>query len=128
MLFKEGNHNAALELMTLAAEMEDNTQKHPVTPGEVVPARELLADMLLQMNKPDKALQAYEADLKEHSNRFNGLYGAAVAAERSGNSAKASSYYQQLVTIANAKNTNRPELESAKTFLKTKSTAQTSSH
>ena len=93
-------------------------KKSPVTPGEVIPARELLGDMLLQMNKPDKALEAYEADLKKHPNRFNGLYGAGLAAERSNNLEKANFYYQQLTGIANSTNSNRPELEAARLFLK----------
>lgn len=116
ILFKEGKNNDALEAMNTAANMEDYTQKHPVTPGEVIPARELLGDMLLQMDKPDIALVAYEADLKEHPNRFNGLYGAGLAAKRLGDKEKANVYYQQL--LANATNTDRPELEVAKLFLK----------
>ena len=67
----EGNNKEALNYMTLAADMEDKTEKHPVTPGEVLPARELLADLLMQMNKPGDALEMYEASLKKHPNRFN---------------------------------------------------------
>ena len=104
----------------MAAEMEEGTEKHPVTPGEVIPARELLGDMLLQMNKPDKALEAYEVDLKKHPNRFNGVHGAGLAAERSNNLEKATSYYQQLIAIPNSTNSNRPELEAARLFLKSK--------
>src|SRR5688572_25353772 len=127
ILFKEarpddpvgrGKNIEALRLMNDAANIEDNTQKHPVTPGEVIPARELLGDLLLQMNKPEKALEAYEADLKKHPNRFNGLYGAALAAEASHNPDKAKYYYQQLINIANSTNSNRRELEAARLFLK----------
>lgn len=118
ILFKEGKNNEALTLMNLAADMEDKTEKHPVTPGEVIPARELLGDMLLQLNKPEQALQAYEANLKKHPNRFNGLYGAGLAAEKSGHLEKADLYYRQLLTIANPGSSNRPELASAKKFLK----------
>ena len=118
ILFKEEKINEASELMNFAADMEDKTEKHPVTPGEVIPARELLGDMLLQMNKPGKALEAYEANLKKHPNRFNGLYGAGLAAERSNNFDKANYYYQQLINISNSKNSNRPELEAARLFLK----------
>jgi tetratricopeptide (TPR) repeat protein len=117
ILFKEGKNDEAVKLMTTAADMEDNMQKHPVTPGEVIPARELLGDMLLLMNKPGKALQAYETDLKSHRNRFNGLFGAAVAAERSNNIEKAGSYYQQLINIAPA-NSPRSELDVARSFFK----------
>lgn len=118
MKFKEGANDEALRLMNIAADMEDKTEKSPVTPGEVIPARELLGDMLLQMNKPQKALEAYEAGLKKHPNRFNGLYCAGLAAERSNNFEKANSYYQQLTGIANLTNSNRPELDAARLFLK----------
>ena len=117
--FKEGKNNEALQLMTTAADMEDKTEKHPVTPGEVIPAREFLGDLLLQMNMPEKALIAYEADLKKSRNRFNGLYGAALAAEKSGNLAKAAQYYKKLNEIASA-NAKRPELEKAKLYGKEK--------
>jgi Tetratricopeptide repeat len=108
----------ALQLMNMAADMEDKTEKSPVTPGEVIPAKELLADMLLQLNKPAEALVAYEADLKKHPNRFNGLYGAALVCEKINNIEKAGYYYKQLLFIANSPNANRPELEKAKLFLK----------
>jgi hypothetical protein len=115
---KEGKNNEALKLMKVAADMEDKTEKHPVTPGEVLPARELLGDMLLQLNKPGEALEAYEGDLKQHPNRFNGLYGAGLAAERSSKLEKANFYYQQVTGIANTTNSTRPERETAKLFLK----------
>lgn len=118
ILFKEGKNKEASALMELAANMEDNTQKHPVTPGEVLPSRELLADMLLQMGQPEKALEAYKAALQEHPNRFNGLYGAGLAAEGSNHQEKAISYYQQLTNIANSVHSKRPELDAAQLFLK----------
>jgi tetratricopeptide (TPR) repeat protein len=104
--------------MKLAADMEDKTEKHPVTPSEVIPARELLADLLLQMNKPDQALEAYEANLKKHPNRFNGLCGAGLAAEKSGKLEKADAYYQQLMSIVDPANSTRPELITIEQFLK----------
>jgi len=116
--YREGRNKEALDLMNQAADMEDRTEKHPVTPCEVIPARELLGDILLQMNKPAEALDAYEADLKRHPNRFNGLYGAALAAERSGNKTKAGVYYRQLLAVADTTNTMRTELVAAKNFLK----------
>ena len=108
--FKEGNNTEALRLMNLAADTEDKTEKHPVTPGEIVPARELLGDLLMQMKKPEKALEEYEASLQTHRNRFNGLYGAGQAAEQSGHKEKSILYYRQLLTIANVANSERPEL------------------
>jgi tetratricopeptide (TPR) repeat protein len=116
--FKEGQNPEALRLMHLAADMESKTEKHPVTPGEIIPARELLGDMLLQMNKPNNALEAYEENLKKHPNRFNGFYGAGMAAEKSGNLEKAVFYYQKLLTVAGADNSNRPELKAIRLFLK----------
>ena len=117
MRLKEGRNDEALMLIQLAAGMEDNTEKHPVTPGEVIPARELLGDMLLEMNKPEKALEAYAANLQKHPNRFNALYGAGIAAEKSRNMQKAKTYYRQLTSIANSINPTRPELEKARLFL-----------
>jgi tetratricopeptide (TPR) repeat protein len=104
-------------MMQEAADMEDGTEKHPVTPGEVIPARELYAEMLLEMNKPDLALENFELDLKTHSNRFNGLYGAAMAAEMAGNKDKAIVYFKKLIEIADPENCRRPELNHAKLFL-----------
>ena len=118
MRWKEGKNKQALELMNLATAMEDKTEKHPVTPGEVIPAREFLGDMLLLMNRPGEALGEYEANLKKHPNRFNGLYGAALAAEKSNNFTKAATFYRQLAGIANSTAADRPELETAKLFLK----------
>ena len=70
-----GRKNEALDSMRSAADWEDQTEKHPVTPCEVIPARELLGDMLLQTDHPREAREAYETDLKRHPNRFNGLQG-----------------------------------------------------
>jgi tetratricopeptide (TPR) repeat protein len=107
---KEGKRDEALQLMQLAADMEDKTGKHPVTPGEVLPARELLGDMLLELNQPAKALEAYEANLKTHPNRFNALYGAGLAAERVGDHQKAKTYFQQLINVAGKGNSKREEI------------------
>jgi tetratricopeptide (TPR) repeat protein len=116
ILWKEGKTKEALEKMNIAAELEDKTEKSPVTPGEVLPAKELQADMLLQLDQPAQALAAYEADLKKHPNRFNGLYGAALASEKTGNTRQAKQYYQQLAAVANTATANRPELRMAKAF------------
>jgi tetratricopeptide (TPR) repeat protein len=118
ILLKEGNNDEALKTMAIAADMEDKTEKSPVTPGEVIPARELLGDMLMEMNKTEKALEAYEAGLKKHPNRFNGLYSAALAAYKLRLLEKTNSYYLQLTNSANAADSNRPELDAARLFLK----------
>ena len=68
---KKGNKAKAEELMRQAADLEDGTMKHPVTPGEVLPARELLAEMYMAMGKPSQAVEAYEIDLERHPKRLN---------------------------------------------------------
>lgn len=114
--FKEGKNQEAISLMSLAADLEDRSAKHPVTPGDVIPARELLGDLLLQMNRPAEALQAYEASLEKTPNRFNGLYGAALAAEKTGDKTKARLYNEQLLKVADPTST-RPELAAVKNYI-----------
>ena len=97
--WKEGRTQKALALMQQAADMEDKTQKHPVTPGEVLPARELLGDLLLQVGKPSEALAAYELDLQRHPKRLNGLYGAVLSAKKAGDGHKVTAYYDQLAAV-----------------------------
>lgn len=113
------NQSAAIALMREAAEMEYATSKHPVTPGEVLPAGELLGDLLLAANKPAEALKVYEYDLKLHPNRFNGIYGAASAANKSGNKKLAAKYFRQLVELTENSATTRQEVVQAKEFLRT---------
>jgi tetratricopeptide (TPR) repeat protein len=108
--YREGRHVEAYDNMKMAAELEDATEKHPVTPGEVLPARELLGDLLLQMNRPGEALEAYELDLGRHPKRFNGLCGAGLAAKRAGNPEKACRYYGQLLGMVDPGRAERPEL------------------
>ncbi|MHA4844956.1 tetratricopeptide repeat protein, partial [Flavitalea antarctica] len=119
---KTGNKEEALTLMTEAADMEDRTQKHSVTPGEVLPAREMLGDLLMELNQPAKALVAYEASLVEHPNRFNGLYSAGHAAELAGQPAKRDDYFRKLLSISEPVNSDRNELAMAKLALKHEST------
>ncbi len=114
----KGNSQEALSMMKTAMTMENNTAKHPVTPGEVLPAGELFADMLLKLGKASEALAAYEADLKLHPNRFNGLYGAAKAAEEVGDYEKAAIYFKGLRSQVINSDSDRPELAEANAFLK----------
>lgn len=116
----KGNNEEALSLMKLASELESKTSKHPVTPGEVLPADELLGDMLLLLNKPEEALTVYEANLEGHPNRLNGLYGAAKAAKQSGNEEKAVLYFEKLLKLTENSNSDRPELKVAKEFISLK--------
>lgn len=115
--FAEGQHAEAAKLMAEAADMEDATEKEAVTPGEVIPARELLGDLYMEMNVPPKALEAYEADLVRHPNRFNGLFGAGMAAEKSGDVDKATHYYRQLLSVAGTYGGERQEVKHAKSFV-----------
>jgi hypothetical protein len=103
--------------MKLAVAMEDSTEKNPVTPGEVIPAAEWLGDMLLLMQDPTDALAAYESELNKSPNRFSGLFGAATAAEQSGDHEKAGRYFRQLINTTDSDNSNRPELAQAKSYL-----------
>ncbi len=115
--FSKGDQKEALSLMQEAANMEDSTQKHGVTPGEVLPARELLGDMLLAMNKPKEALNAYELNLKGRPNRFNSIYGAAIASKEIGDNKKANIYFAELIKLTEGSKSNRPEIEEAKDHL-----------
>src|SRR5689334_6038853 len=108
--YKQGNNDLALELMKQAADIEDGMEKHPVTPGEVIPARELYGEMLLEMNKPELAFENFVQDLKTHPNRFNGLYDAAIAAEKAGNRKNAAVHFKKLIEISDSKNCKRTEL------------------
>ncbi|HZJ59770.1 MAG TPA: hypothetical protein VFD24_05815, partial [Chitinophagaceae bacterium] len=111
--YKQKNDKKALELMKEAADLEDRSEKHPVTPGEVIPARELYGEMLLEMNKPTLALENFELDLKTHPNRFNALYDAGIAAEKTGNKEKATVFYKKLIEISDPKNCKRTEVDHA---------------
>jgi len=113
----EGKNDEALKLMRAAADLEDSTEKHPVTPAPVVPARELLGEMLLDLNQPAQALVEFEASATREPNRFNGLFGAARAAELSGNRAKAKTLYATLVAMCDRADGDRPELRQAKAVL-----------
>ena len=116
----EGNNEAALKLMRSAADLEDSTEKDPVTPGAIVPARELLGDLLLELGAPGQALKEFEASLLVSPNRFNGLYGAAQAAQLSGAREKARAFYAKLTTLGEHSDGQRPELQAAKVFLASK--------
>jgi tetratricopeptide (TPR) repeat protein len=113
----EDKNSEALLLMRSAAELEDSTDKHPVTPGAVLPARELLGDMLLELGRPNEALREYETSLQTSPNRFAGLYGAGRAAELAKDRKKAREFYAKLTAICEKSDGDRPELVQAKKFL-----------
>ncbi|HXG04818.1 MAG TPA: hypothetical protein VNO23_15565 [Candidatus Binatia bacterium] len=113
----EGRTEEALALLRQAADREDATEKHPVTPGPIQPAREMLAELLLETGKAAEALAEFEKSHKVEPNRFHGLAGAARAAEQAGDRARARRYYEQLVTLAKTADTERPEVVQARKFL-----------
>ena len=115
--YAEGQQDEALQLMRAAAELDDLTEKHPVTPGAVLPAREQLGELLLELKQPAAALAAFETALRNTPNRFNALYGAARAAALAGNRQKGAAYYRQLVALCRQADTVRPELNEAKSFI-----------
>jgi tetratricopeptide (TPR) repeat protein len=113
----EKRNDEALQLMRAAAEAEEASDKHPVTPGNVVPSRELLGEMLLVLQKPTEALAEFERSLRRDPNRFRSIFGAARAAEAAGNHQVAREYYAKLQSLTAARDTERPELAHAKAFL-----------
>lgn len=115
--YSKGNSNKAIEYMKLASNLESKTSKAAVTPGEIIPADELLADLYLALNKPRQALESYEKNLKGHPYRFNGIYGAAKAAEKLNDIRLAVYYFDQLVKLSKDTNSSRPEISEAKEFL-----------
>ncbi len=126
--YAKGNRQEALTLMQEASDLEDNTTKRPVTPGEVLPCRELLGDLQLALGNATAALEAYEKNLEDHPNRWNGIYGAAVAANKLGRSEDAKQYFEKLILLADPEGTDRPEMKEAQEELvKIKTSLLTSS-
>ena len=113
----EGKNDEALKLMRAAADLEDRNEKHIVTPGRLLPARELLGDMLLEMKQPREALKELEASRAREPNRFRNYALSARAAEAAGDSAAARQYYEKLTALANDPAADRPELKRAKLVL-----------
>jgi hypothetical protein len=111
-----GKNDEALALMRAAADLEDGSDKNIVTPGRIVPARELLGEMLLAMNRTADALAAFEASHHREPDRLRGLYGAGQAAARVGDTAKAKRYFSRLVEVAGSGDP-RPELTEARAYL-----------
>jgi hypothetical protein len=106
----------AIELARQAADLDAGMDKHPATPAPVLPARELLANLLLEAKDP-AALQAYEASLKTEPNRFRSILGKARAAKAAGDLETSREAYKRLVTLSALADGDRPELAEANTFV-----------
>jgi hypothetical protein len=113
-----GEKEEALRQMQSAAELEDRTDKSAITPGPLSPARELLGEMLLELNEPARALVQFEATLQKEPRRFRSLYGAAHAAQLSGNRESSQRYFRELLRVcARSDKPARPELQEAERSL-----------
>jgi len=121
VLYAEGKRDEALSAMSAAADAEDKTEKHPVTPGVPKPGRELYGEMLLESGMAKEALAAFEATLKKEPNRLGATMDAARAAEKAGDSAKAREYYEKVVAIAGGADKTRTDVNDARAFLAKKS-------
>jgi tetratricopeptide (TPR) repeat protein len=113
----EGRAEDAARLMRAAADLDDIIEKHPVTPGAILPAREQLGDLLLELGRPREALVEYEAALKRAPGRLAGLYGAARAARLIGDKANARIYYLRIVELTKDGPEMRPEISEARAFV-----------
>jgi tetratricopeptide (TPR) repeat protein len=113
----EGKAEEARTLLRSAADREDRSEKHPVTPGALLPAREMLGDLLLEQGRAEEALAAYETSLQSAPGRFRSLAGSARAAGRAGSQAKARDYYTKLLALSEKSDGSRPEVAEAKAFL-----------
>jgi len=119
-LYAEGKHEEALKAMSAAADAEDKTEKHPVTPGVPTPARELYGTMLLERGMAKEALAAFEATLKKEPNRLGATLGAGAAAEKSGDSNKARQHYAAAIALSENADPVRPQIAQARAFVTTK--------
>ncbi|MDM0117341.1 hypothetical protein QTI66_35070 [Variovorax sp. J22R133] len=117
VLYADGKTDDALKAMSAAADAEDATEKHPVTPGVLKPARELYGVMLLDQGKSGEALIAFEATLKKEPNRLGATVGAAKAAEKSGDAKTARLYFDKVIVIADGADKGRDDVADARRFV-----------
>ena len=110
LAFAEGKYDDAIEALRPIADKEDSVGDEP----EGMPAREMIADMLLDAERPQQALAEFQTDLKLHPNRFDALYGAARAAEAAGKQKDATEYYALLLKVCEGSTSTRPELSRAR--------------
>jgi hypothetical protein len=112
-----GDRREGIERLRIAAAREDSLGKHPVSPGAILPIREVLADALFGSRRYAEGLLEYQAVLRIYPGRFNALYGAAICAERGGDKDGARRYYTELLEMTKAGDGRRPEIEQAQAAL-----------
>jgi tetratricopeptide (TPR) repeat protein len=113
----EGRNEEALKLMRAAADREDKTEEHIMMPGRVIPVREMLGELLLDLKRPIAALAAFEESQRGDPRRFRNVYGAGRAAELAGKRDKARANYSQLLQQVGTNAAGRPEIEHAKEYV-----------
>ena len=113
----EGKSDDSVRLMRAAADLDDATEKHPVTPGAILPAREQLGELLLVLKRPAEAKLEFEASLARSPRRLAGLYGAARASDQAGNASEARRYYAALLEIAGNGGAARAEVQEARAYV-----------
>jgi hypothetical protein len=116
----EGRKEDALKLMRSGADLDDKTDKHPVTPGSVLPARELMGDMLVEVGRPAEAVAEYAASLKVAPRRLSAALGAATAAQLAGDLATARTYFAAARELTGGRSPVRPELAKLEASLEVK--------
>ena len=116
----EGDKAAALTLMRSAADLEDGSEKHVAMENRLWPMRELLGELLLELNEPAQALKEFESSLEVARNRLRGFYGAARAAQMAGDQRKAATFYESVLALAKNADSDRHEIREAKAFLLTR--------
>jgi tetratricopeptide (TPR) repeat protein len=117
VLFAQGQYEEALKAMSAAADAEDKTEKHPVTPGVPTPARELYGTMLLERGMAREALAAFEATLKKEPHRLGAEFGAAAAAEKAGDAGKARAHNVAAVALTENADPVSPRIAQARAFV-----------
>jgi tetratricopeptide (TPR) repeat protein len=114
--YARGDDEKAVELIQSAAEMEETTEKHPVTPGALLPPKEALGDLLMELSRPEEALKAYEESDAIWPGRYNTLLGAARAARQAGENIAARQYYERLLATA-GETADRSGIQEARGFI-----------
>lgn len=114
----EGKREQGMELLRNAAKREDATEKHPVTPGPLLPAREILGQALLDQGDAAAAMKQFEAVLAKEPNRYRPMLLAAMSAEKAGDKQSARAHYAKLLQVADGADSTRTELASAKRYVR----------